>query len=446
MIGRMLRRTVPGLIAVVLLVAACGGSDTAVTSAATDPPAGGVSTTVAPTVATTAPPQTTPLTAPPTTAAPTTVPPTTAAPTTVAPTTVAPTPTTLAPEPFEVLGAGEYAVGVQTITVTDTDRDRALTVDIWFPMDSQTTGEPHRYTFITGDSFASRQAIDADASSISSDGPFPLVIYTHGSGGLRWIASDYTETLASHGYVVVSADHTGNTAVDQFLGTSDDGPTIAFNRPRDVQVLIDAMLSPAGAESAGFGPSIDPEQVAVTGHSLGGYATYAVASGMENEVGSIRGDDRIDALIPLAPALGDGGPNSLLSDDRLAMVDLPTLIMVGTDDVTTPVDPNVTRAWEVASSDVLYRAELVAAEHQSFTDVCDIQAAIPMMDDPTPAVVDVVDRFAVEGCSEGDMPIARVQELVNTLAVRFLDSVFAGTEMITADNTEIPDDLIYSSK
>jgi predicted dienelactone hydrolase len=208
------------------------------------------------------------------------------------------------------------------------------------------------------------------------------------------------------------------------------------------------MLDPESQETVGFGGSVDPARIAVTGHSLGGYATYAVVSGMENEAGSLQPDDRIDALIPLAPALGDGNPEtSLLTDEQLALVDVPTLVMVGTDDKSTPVDPNVTRAFEFTASDPLYRIELVAAEHQSFTDVCDYLEFFPTLDeDPTEAIVDVIEEFAVAGCSDGDMPSDRVQELTNTFAVSFLDSIFEDGEMIVPGTVAIPDDVIYLVK
>jgi predicted dienelactone hydrolase len=348
---------------------------------------------------------------------------------------------------FAPIGDGEYAVGVQTITITDSERDRPLTVDVTFPLVEGATGEAQRYIFITGDYYEPPRAIAATADQISPDGPFPLVVYTHGSGGLRYVHSDYTETLASHGYVVVAADHTGNTTVDQFLDAQDDSATIAYNRPRDVQVLIDEMLNPESAETVGFVASVNPEQIAVTGHSLGGYATYAVVSGMENEAGTVTPDDRIDALIPLAPALGDGEPeSSLLVAEQLVNVDVPTLVMVGTDDKTTPPTPNVDRAVAETSSDVVYRVDLVAAEHQSFTDVCDYLAFFPTLENPTQEVLDVIASFAEAGCSEGDMAIDRVQELTNTFAVSFLDSIFEDTDMITTDNTEIPEDVLFEQK
>ena len=110
------------------------------------------------------------------------------------------------------------------------------------------------------------------------------------------------------------------------------------------------------------------------------------------------------------------------------------------------MDPNVTRAFEFTASDPLYRVDLMAAEHQSFTDVCDYLDFFPMLENPTEAVVDVVEEFAVAGCSEGDMPNDRVQELTNTFAVSFLDSIFKGSEMIDPEIVAIPDDVTYIIK
>mgnify|MGYP001792141903 CR=1 FL=1 len=123
------------------------------------------------------------------------------------------------------------------------------------------------------------------------------------------------------------------------------------------------------------------------------------------------------------------------------------LVMVGTDDSTTPPSPNVDRAMAEVSSDVAYRVDLVAAEHQSFTDVCDYLDFFPSLDPPaTPAVVGIIEAFAEQGCAPDDMPIDRVKEITNSFAVAFLVSVFEGGEMITADNTEIPEDVLFEQK
>lgn len=358
--------------------------------------------------------------------------------------TATPEPTP-APEALELLGDGPYGVGSATLTV-DADTDRPLTIQVWFPVDAGIEAEPTRYTFITGDSFQSSRAVDAGAAQIAADGPFPLVVYSHGSGGLRYIHSDYTETLASHGHVVAAPDHTGNTAVEQFLGSEDDTTLIAATRPLDVIAVIDAMTDPADPEAGPFAAAVDAEHIAVTGHSFGGFTAYAVVAGYETDAGAIAADTRVDAIIPLAPAVGPRQGPALLDDDQLAAVGVPALVIVGTDDATTPVEPNVERAWELTASDPHYRLELVAAEHQSFTDVCDYRAAAAAGQELSAPVLAVIESFAQAGCSEGDMPIDRVQELTNTFALRFLASVFDGEPMIDPAATAALTDVIYAVK
>jgi predicted dienelactone hydrolase len=316
-----------------------------------------------------------------------------------------------------------------------------LTVDVWFPLADGATADPARYAFVTGDYYDSRRALAAGFDQASDDGPFPMVVYSHGSGGLRFIHSDYTETLASHGYVVVAPDHAGNTAVERVLGNADPSDVIAYNRPLDVIAVIDGALA-----DRSVGPLVDAESIAVTGHSFGGFTTYAVAAGTDNPNGVTPVDPRVDALIPLAPAVGDGGDDGLLSDADLASIELPTLIIVGTDDSTTPVDPNVETAWSSSSASPHYRVELVAAEHQSFTDLCDYLDVLVDREDATPLVVDVITEMSAEGCSPDDMPIERVKALTNTFAVSFFESVFRGGVMITDETNVIPDDVIFDAK
>ncbi len=341
---------------------------------------------------------------------------------------------------FETLPPGPYDVGVTTITVNE-DTDRPLTLDVWFPVDDPADAPLNQYTLVPGVYYESPSAV-AGAELVAAEGPFPLVVYSHGSGGLRYIASYYTEAIASYGYIVAAPDHTGNTAVDGLLGTDAEFDVTALNRPNDVEATIDAMLDPSNVGLAG---SIDPDSIAVTGHSFGGFTSLAVAGGYDNSLGSFVADDRVDAIIPLAPATGDG--TRLMSDAGLESIEVPMLVMVGTNDQTTPVDPNVTRIWDVAGSEPLIRVELVDAQHQSFTDVCDYQVFLPTLGEVVPQqVVDIIDSQGAEGCSPGDMPIDRAKELTNTFAINFLESVFRGADLITDADTVMPDDVIYMIK
>jgi dienelactone hydrolase len=410
----------------------------------------------------------------------------------VADTTEVTTPTTETPatteaplEPFEVLPPGPYDVGVKTVTI-NADSERPLTVDVWFPLDDAAGAPAHEYTLIPGLVDLSDNAVDAEPAAMSADGPFPLVVYSHGSGGLRYIASDYTEAIASYGYIVASADHTGNTALDDLLCTRSTGPVTALNRVNDIKTMIDAMLDPASTETAGFVSNVDPESVAVTGHSVGGFTTFGSVTGYENELGAVTADDRVDAIIPIAPAIGGDRPptdesttttsnpdrvdrcadpaasaapeltaeeieaarnRKSITDEQLASITVPAMILVGTDDVATPVDPNVTRAWEFANSEPFYRVELVKGQHQSFTNACRYLELLPTWPEDLQALTrPLLESQAAQGCGEGIMEIDRAGDLANTFAITFLDSIFRGTPMIDPATTELPDDVIFMSK
>lgn len=406
-------------------VAACGSDDDT------------AAPTTEPTPATTAP-------TPETTEAPTDTSPATSPDTSPTTTETAPETTEAALAEFETLPAGPYDVGVTTITI-NADGERPLTLDVWFPLADAGDAPLHQYTLIPDVFYESPVAVTAAADQIAPDGPFPLVVYSHGSGGLRYIASYYTEAIASYGYVVAAPDHTGNTAADRLLGAEAEFDVTALDRPNDVGSVINAMLDPTSTETAGFVAAVDPESIAVTGHSFGGFTALAVAGGYENPLGSFVADDRIDAIIPLAPATGDG--TRLMSDAGLESIQVPTLVVAGTNDQTTPVEPNVTRIWDLAKSEPLVRVELVDAQHQSFTDVCDYQTFLPTLGDAVPQpVLDTINGQASEGCAPGDMDIERAEELTNTFAINFLESVFRDAELITDVDTVIPDDVIFMAR
>ncbi len=413
------------LLAFGLIAAACGGSDSKVE-------AGGPESTAAPATTEATPADTEPP-APATTEEP--------APAT---TEAAPATTEAAPElaDLELLDAGAYTVGVTTVSVATADPERILTVDVWFPLADGATGDPHQYTFIPGTYYESPNAVTATVADASTDGPFPLVVYSHGSGGLRYIHSNYTEAIASHGYVVVAPDHIGNTALERITESSDPTEVIAFNRPTDISAVLDATLDPASPEIGDFTSMIDGESIAVTGHSFGGFTAYAMAIGHDafEDQPEVAADERVDAIIPLAPAAG------FFSDERMSTMSIPSMVIVGTDDKTTPVDPNVTVPWALIDTPTSYRVDLVAAEHQTFTDVCDYQAFLPTLEAPQQIVIDTIEANAQEGCLADDMPIERAQELTNTFAIRFLNEVFAGGDPIDPAITAFPDDVIFDAK
>lgn len=355
------------------------------------------------------------------------------------------TTTTQAPLPaFEFLDRGEYTVGVSTFTV-DADSDRPLTVDVWFPLVEAiegNIGDLHQYTLLPGVYYESPMAISTNLGELA-DGPFPLVVYSHGSGGQRWIHSDYTEFMASHGYVVIAADHTGNTLFERFAETSVDGELIAFQRPSDVTALLDAALDTDTNEPLGIAlEDALTEDVIVTGHSFGGFTAYATVSGVTTTAGTYAPDERVDAIITLAPATGP----QLLTDELLASIDVPHLVMVGDSDDTTPIDPNVERPWTLVPGLPSYRVELAAAEHESFTDLCNYSAALPQLESVPEFVVTAIEGFSGTSCAPNVMPLDRAQDITNTFAVRFLNEITGDGAPLGADAVTYDDDITFLAR
>ena len=100
---------------------------------------------------------------------------------------------------------------------------------------------------------------------------FPFAVYSHGNGGEGLLAYPYGELMASHGWIVVGPNHTGNTAFD-FLETPDPGTRSALDRPNDITAVIDEFEAGlSGDELAG---KADTSGVFVFGHSFGGYTTF----------------------------------------------------------------------------------------------------------------------------------------------------------------------------
>jgi predicted dienelactone hydrolase len=342
-------------------------------------------------------------------------------------------------EKFETLAPGPYQVGVTTVTITDPVRDPPLTTEVWFPVTDAGGSAPYQYTLFPGAFYESPTALDTGVARISPDGPFPLVVFSHGAPGVRFLYSTFGEALASYGYIVAAPDHTGNTVFDLFADTRDDRAVVAVNRPLDVQAVITAMTTPTDPQTADLASAVDPDRIAVAGQSAGGYTTYATVSGVTNEVATVDADDRVDAIITLAPA------SAGITDQAFTSIDVPALVIGGSGDEVTPIDPNVTRPWEWSGSAPHYRADLVDAEHYSFADFCQYQQFLPTLPEIPQLILDTVDEFA-EGCVPGVMGSDRVHLLTNTFAVAFLESVFRGGDMIDGTAVAIPDDVIFMTK
>ncbi len=265
---------------------------------------------------------------------------------------------------------GEYSIGHTTVQVTDPSRNldgstpatsagRYLHMDIWYPT-NVSSNEHATYTWnnplynenpggtvwpglpdlapLPGDGARSLNPVLEDAPL--AKGEFPLLVGSHGN----LVASsknmpDTMEALASHGFVVMSVEHTGNNDAwyqADWLGRRlglpiGPNPSIAaegtiLQRTKDVSFVIDSALDGTVDANSGieFSKRIDDDEIGVLGFSLGGQTSLATVTG----IGSAEhpADERVKA------ALMSGGSNwgLLLDSDDYANAEVP-LMFLGND-------------------------------------------------------------------------------------------------------------------
>lgn len=256
-----------------LVLLACGGP-----SAGTDSTESGASSTGS---ESTAGPPTTSTSGEPTSGGPTTS--TTASTTTGDPNGVPGCDTgSFLPVPSDTSLPGPWPVGARTVAVG------ALTVEVWYPAElgSDAGKDKIRYDIRTGLPDAEQGKVsDADnpwqdcdcyrdLPLDTSHGPYPALIFVHGTAGFRSQSLEHVLHWASRGFVVVAADHPGLWLKD-LLGSLCGAPMVDQNLGADIGALVAAIKVPVG-DLAFLKDHVDGERLAMAGHSAGG---SAIASG-----------------------------------------------------------------------------------------------------------------------------------------------------------------------
>lgn len=301
---------------------------------------------------------------------------------------------------------GPHPVGVRTVTLTDETRGgRVLPVELWYPATPASAGQD--LDAATRDTFEVFPGLPPVWQEAVRDveplaGMFPLIAFSHGFGGTRRQSTFLCTHLASHGYVVAAADHTGNTLTDvvQLMVAIQGGapmPDVKESlgrfielRPGDVRVMLDRVISGAGDLAA----QIDMSRIGMTGHSFGGWTTLMMAGQ----------DRRIRAALPLAPA---GGSSPLPAGMLQAALnfdwgrEVPTLYLVADGDTLLPLAGM--RELLAKTPAPRRMAVLCKADHMHFCDrVEQVHEMFRMMPPPGDFALVAKDVPPISGLSPGE--------------------------------------------
>ncbi len=306
---------------------------------------------------------------------------------------------------------GSYPVGIRRLVI---DGESPLDITVWYPaLNADGYEMVTTYPFVLKTSgvlgmFGNLRVAKLGAQAIReapfdlSESPYPVVVL---SPGFAMTASNYAwlaEHLASHGFVVVSPEHHERMAP----GMNDFWRALV-SRPREILTVfnyLDEQVK-AGGNLEGL---LDPQLVAVIGHSYGGYTTLAAAGARidfdsfkqlceettdeqvpgrdllcnpivphEADIIALAGldpnppdlwpawaDPRVDAIVPMA------GDAYLFNESGLAPISIPVMAMGGTQDAGTPFVWGAQPTYEFVSSPKKIKIGFQGAEHMIFAGTC----------------------------------------------------------------------------
>jgi hypothetical protein len=186
--------------------------------------------------------------------------------------------------PADTAKRGPWAVGARTVDLG------GLTVEVWYPAPPGADAGKDRARYDI------RLALPASEAAKISDaenpwqtcdcvrdlpfddahGPFPAVLFVHGTAAFRHQSLPLVTHWASRGFVVIAADHPGLYLGD-FLAMACGGQPPPQNLSVNLDTMIAALGAPTG-ELSFLSGHVDATRLAVIGHSAGGGAAAAATT------------------------------------------------------------------------------------------------------------------------------------------------------------------------
>ncbi len=331
---------------------------------------------------------------------------------------------------------GAFEIGVTTLQLSDANRlnvpgngPRPVTVEIFYPSTAAAVeGVPNDIVTLLGIEITETPAFRDVAIA---PGTFPLILFSHGNNGIRFQSFAFAAHLANHGFIVVAPDHHGNTFIDTLAGVFD--ANVVVNRPLDMSFVLDSFLAFNQEGGNFFEDTIDPNKIGMSGHSFGGYTTFALAGGPF--IAGTFTDPRIKAFVPLAPA------SAFFDNAFFQAITAPMMIIGATLDETTPFEANQQVPFDNLPSGaaVVALAEILDGGHFTFSDFCEVDRVL----------LGFLGGFD-EACEPRHLPWRHARDIINLLSLSFFDGILNGNaaalDRLDPANLALIEDLAYQSK
>jgi predicted dienelactone hydrolase len=284
----------------------------------------------------------------------------------------------------------------------------------------------------------------------SKDGPFPLVVFSPGQGVSSTFLIQIGARLASHGFVVAVPtnydDQMTETGGKQFYPSEEAYMIgIYIERTRDIQYLITRLVADSQGSGNLLSGTILPDQIAVSGHSIGGGAALALAGGDDRACDFPGADPALfppETCVPILPdprvkaVVTIDGSNWLLYYAELTQIKVPNM-GIGREwsklaSESPGFEHDQARQHAAIQSHPSYRVDVAYANHMSFANVCAINQVLNdlgIIDDAT------LDSILQMACPSEPVSEEEIGTLTSQYMIAFLKTVLVGEtsykEMLT---------------
>jgi predicted dienelactone hydrolase len=372
---------------------------------------------------------------------------------------------------------GSYKVGFVVNTYYDSTRSdfaggpRPIQTFIWYPAAPGNVGNPlppavypittHIVPVVYPDAsstYFEAYGIDPAYQEVAAakDGPFPLVVLSPGQGESSAHFVQIGTRLASHGFVVAiptnydeKIEIAADTTIEPVYYPTQEAYTIGTyaNRIKDVQYLMTRLVADSRQSSNLLYGTIRPDQIAVSGHSVGGAAALALAGGDDQvcdvkgldpnklpteTCGSILPDPRVRAIVAI------DGSSQFFYYAELARIKIPSMVIgqewSALESQQAGIESLLAKPHAAIQGQPNYRVDIAYANHLSFLNLCvfvQVQNDQGIIDDAS------LEAYLQQSCPPEPVSPEEFGNLTTQYMIAFLKTVLVGEngykEMLTTD-------------